>query len=141
MRILAIDPGEKRIGVAISDPDGKVANPLTVIHHISRPVDAASIATLAKDHEVNKIIVGQSLDENNQPTLEGRRSTRLAAAIRQQTDISVQLWDESNSTETARFASVQMGVSRQKRRQRNHGHLDDLAATVILQSYLDALGF
>jgi len=140
MRILAIDPGQKRIGIAVSDPSGTIANPLTVIHHISRPVDAATIAAFATDYEVNKIVVGQSLDEDNQPTLEGRRAARLAAAIRQQTDIPVQLWDESNSTGAARFASIQMGESYKKRRQRSQGHLDDLAATVILQSYLDGQG-
>jgi putative Holliday junction resolvase len=58
----------------------------------------------------------------------------LADAIRQQTDLPVELWDESVSTQAARSARIMMGVSRARRR----GHLDDLAATYILQTYLDA---
>jgi putative Holliday junction resolvase len=134
MRILAVDPGEKRLGIALSDPTGTIANPLTVIKHISRPVDAAMIAQLAREHEAGIIIVGQALDDDNQPTLQSRKSARLAEAIRTQTDLPVELWDESDSTQAALAARIAMGVPRRKRR----GHLDDLAATYILQTYLDS---
>lgn len=134
MRILAVDPGEKRIGVAISDPTGTIANPLVVIEHVARPVDAATIAALAKDHGATAIVVGQSLDEQGKPTFEGWRAARLATAIRSQTDLPVEMWDESYSTHDARAARLALGSPRRKRR----GHLDDLAAAVILQSYLDA---
>ena len=134
MRILAVDPGEKRLGIAISDPTATIANPLTVVKHISRPLDAATIAQLALEQQAGKIIVGQALDEDNNPTPEGRKAARLAEAIQQQTDLPVELWDESGSTQSARLARRAMGVSRKKR----SGHMDDLAATVILQSYLDA---
>ncbi|MEI7990596.1 MAG: Holliday junction resolvase RuvX [Chloroflexota bacterium] len=137
MKVLAIDPGETNIGVAISDPSGTIANPLTVIKHVSRPIDAATIAQVAEEHAVALIIVGQALDDESLPTFEGRRSARLAAAIRTQTNIRVQLWDESNSTQTARIARLAMGGRTRLRRQRR-GHLDDLAATVILQTYLDS---
>ena len=133
-RILAIDPGEKRIGIAISDPTGTIANPLTVLKHVSRPIDAASIAQLAQEHGVVRIIVGQSLDVDGNPTVSGRQAARLAAAIRGQTDLPVELWDESGSTQEARAARIVLGSPRRKR----GGHLDELAATVILQSYLDA---
>ena len=134
MRILAVDHGEKRIGLAISDPTGTIANPLTVIQHISRAIDAAQVATLAAEHGAGLIVVGQSFDENGQPNLAGRRAERFAGALREQTDLPVELWDESFSTQKARAARIQMGVSRNKRA----GHLDEIAATVILQSYLDA---
>jgi putative Holliday junction resolvase len=134
MIVLAVDPGEKNIGLAVSDPTGTIANPLTVIKHVSRPLDAAAIAQIAVERGTAYIVVGQALDENGQSTYAGRRAMRLAAAIRTQTDIPVELWDESSSTTTARAARVAMDVSRNKRR----GHLDELAATVILQSYLDA---
>ena len=135
MRILAIDPGEKNIGIAISDPSGTIANPLTILRHISRPIDAASIAELAASHQVVYIIVGQALDEENQPTPQSRRAARLAVAIRSQTSVPVDLWDESGSTQAARSALVSLNVSRSKRQ----GHHDDLAAAYILQSYLDSL--
>ena len=133
MRILGIDPGDKNIGVALSDPTGTIANPLTVIQHVSRPINAASIAQLAAEHGAGKIIVGQSFDPDGKPSFQGRKAARLAAAIRTQTEIPVELWDEGSSTQTARGARLHMGTRRAQRR----GHLDELAATVILQSYLD----
>ena len=133
--VIAIDPGEKRIGIAISDPTGTIANPLTVLKHISRILDAATIAQIAGEQGAGLILVGQALDEENHPTYQARRAARLAEAIRAQTNIPVMLWDESGSTQAARQARIALGVSRSKRR----GHMDDLAATVILQSYLDAL--
>jgi len=136
MRILAVDPGEVRIGIALSDPSGTVANPLTVLRHISRPLDAAGIASLAAENEAGLIVVGQVLDSENHPTPQSRRSARLAAAIRSQTSLPVVLWDESDSTQAARAARIALGAPRHKR----GGHLDDLAATYILQTYLDAHG-
>jgi putative Holliday junction resolvase len=134
MRILAVDHGEKRIGLAISDPTGTIANPLSVIRHISRAIDAAQVATIALEHEAGVIVIGQSFDEDGQLNLAGRRAARFAEALQGQTDIPIQMWDESFSTQKARAARIQMGVSRKRR----SGHLDEIAATVILQSYLDA---
>ena len=134
MRVFAVDPGSKNIGIAISDPTGTIASPLTVIRHVSRAVNANKIVDLAFKQEAQKIVVGQSFDPDGQPTFEGRRAARLAAEIRSLTDIPVVLWDESYSTNNARQAQIDMGTPRRKRK----GHLDDLAAAVILQSYLDA---
>ncbi|MGD0003041.1 MAG: Holliday junction resolvase RuvX [Anaerolineaceae bacterium] len=133
-RVLAVDPGEKRIGVAISDLTGTIANPLTVIKHISRTFDAARIALAAAEQQARLILVGQALDQEGLPGPRARSAIRLAEAIRIQTEIPVELWDESGSTQEARAARFSMGVRRRKR----SGHLDELAATVILQSYLDA---
>ena len=134
MRILAVDHGEKRIGLAISDLTGTVANPLSVVQHVSRAIDAAQVATIASEQEAGMIVIGQSFDEDGQPNLAGRRAARFAEALQSQTDIPIQLWDESFSTQKARAARIQMGVSRKQR----SGHMDEIAATVILQSYLDA---
>lgn len=134
MRVLAIDHGEKRIGLAISDPTGTIANPLTVIKHVSRAIDAAQVATIAAEREAGLIVVGQSFDEDGQSNLAGRRAARFTEALKDQTDIPIQMWDESFSTQEARAARIRMGVSRARRA----GHLDQIAATVILQSYLDA---
>jgi putative holliday junction resolvase len=134
MRVIAVDPGEKRLGIAISDPTGTIANPLTVIQHTARAIDAATIAQLASEHNVELIIVGQALDEDGLPTPEGRRAARLAEAIRQQTTLPITLWDESDSTKAAQYARRIMGASRRQRQ----GHLDEIAATYILQTYLDS---
>lgn len=135
MRILAIDPGDKNIGVALSDPTGVIASPLTVLKHFSRPIDVARIAELAVENQAGLIIVGQSLNADGLPSPQGKKAARLAAAIRDQTILPVKLWDESFSTQSAREALIAMNVPKKKRR----GHLDNLAATVILQSYLDSI--
>jgi putative Holliday junction resolvase len=133
-RILAVDPGSVRIGIALSDSTGTIANPLKVIRHVSRAVDAATIIGLAQEHEAVKIVVGQSIDEQGHPTVEGRRAARLAGAIRSQSDLIVELWDEGFSTVEAQQALLAMGSPRRKRQ----ANLDDLAATIILQSFLNA---
>jgi len=137
MRILAVDPGQKNIGLALSDETATIASPLTIIKHIKREIDAAQVASIATEKDAELVVIGQSLDENGKPNFEGRRSARFAKALRTQTDLPVKLWDESYSTQYARQARIQMGVSRKKR----SGHLDDIAATAILQSYLDAHRF
>lgn len=133
-RVMAVDPGEKRLGLAISDPTATIANPLTVLAHVSRAVDAAGIAQLAREQGAVLIVIGQALDWDGGPTPSSRHAARLAEALRGQTDTPVVLWDESGSTREARSARIAMGANRRKRQ----GHLDEIAATVILQSYLDA---
>lgn len=133
MRILAVDHGEKRIGLAISDPTGTIANPLKVVQHVSRVIDAAQVAEIAGDNQVELIVIGQSFDEEGRPNLAGRRAARFGEALKTQTQIPILMWDESFSTQSARAARLEMGVSRKKRA----GHLDELAATIILQSYLE----
>jgi len=133
-RVLGVDPGDKRIGLAVSDPTGTLARGLTVVNHVARAVDAATIAQIASAQGAVKIIVGQALDDEGQVGPAARKAVRLAEAIRLQTDLPVEMWDESGSTQAAQQTRIVMGVSRKKR----SGHLDDLAAAVILQSYLEA---
>jgi putative holliday junction resolvase len=134
MRILAVDHGEKHIGLAISDPTATIASPLKVIKHVSRLMDAAQVATLASENDAALIVVGQSFDEEGKPNLAGRRAAKFAEALKGQTNIPVILWDEAFSTRDARAARIEMGVSRKQRA----GHMDELAAVMILRSYLDA---
>jgi putative Holliday junction resolvase len=134
MRILAVDHGEKRIGLAISDPTATIASPLRVLQHVSRLMDAAQVASLATENDAALIVIGQSYDEEGKPNLAGRRAAKFAEALKQQTQTPVVLWDESFSTQDARAARIEMGVSRRKRA----GHMDELAAVMILKSYLEA---
>jgi putative Holliday junction resolvase len=134
MRILAVDPGEKRLGIALSDPTGTIATPLSILTHTSRQKDAESIAALAVEHDVERIVVGQPLDIEGEVGYQGRKSARLAGAIRGKTEIPVVLWDEHGSTQAAQQSQIKIGTPKNKRA----GHLDDLAAVVILQSYLDS---
>lgn len=133
-RILAVDPGSKRIGIAVSDPLQMIATPLAVILHRSLLEDCARIAQLCKEHAVNLVIVGQPLGADNDMNRQSRHSQKLAEALRSVVSVPVELWDESDSTNTAQEIKLEMGVKRKKRA----GHQDQLAAAVILQSYLDA---
>ena len=135
MKTLAVDHGQKRIGLAISDETGTLARPLAVIKHISRIVNAATVAERAAAHDVAQIIVGVSYNEEGALNPAGQSAARFADALRLQTDLPVYLWDESMTTQDAQFARLTMGVSRKKR----SGHLDDVAAAVLLQNYLDSL--
>lgn len=134
VRILAVDHGEKRIGLALSDPTATIASPLNVIKHVSRLLDAAQVATAAQENDVGLIVIGQSFDEEGRPNLAGRRAAKFAAALKEQTQIPVVLWDESFSTQDARAARIALGVSRKDR----SGHQDALAAVMILRSYLES---
>jgi putative Holliday junction resolvase len=134
-RILAVDPGDIRSGVAISDASGTIANPISAIQHVSRKADALEIVKIANEYNVVRIIIGWALDSEGDPGPQARKSQRLVDVIRELTEIPVELWDESNSTHMAHLAMINM-MSRKKRRQKKS--IDSLAATVILQSYLDA---
>jgi putative Holliday junction resolvase len=133
MRILAVDHGEKRIGLALSDLTATIASPLRVIKHVSRLLDAAQVANLASENEAGLIVIGQSFDEEGNPNLAGRRAAKFAEALKEQTNIPVELFDESFSTQDARATRIEMGVSRKKRT----GHMDELAAVMILRSYIE----
>lgn len=133
-RILAVDPGDKRLGIAISDLTGTIASPVCVLTHVSREENALAILAIAEEREVKLIVIGQAFNWDGEISFQGRKSTRLADKIRAMGSIPVILWNEYGSTSIARNARRMMNVSRKKR----SGHLDDLAATVILQTYLDS---
>jgi len=134
MRILAVDHGEKRIGLALSDPTATIASPFKVIKHVSRLMDAAQVANLAAENEVALIVIGQSYDEEGNPNLAGRRAAKFAESLKEQTQIPVVLWDESFSTQDARATRIEMNISRKQRA----GHMDELAAVMILRSYIES---
>jgi putative holliday junction resolvase len=135
MRILAVDHGEKRIGLALSDETARLARPLTVLKHVSRALDAARVAQIAVEQGAGLVLVGQSFDLDGKPNAAGRSAARFADALKLQSDLPVILWDEALTTRDAQAAARVMGLGRGKRA----GHLDDLAAAVLLQSYLDTL--
>jgi putative Holliday junction resolvase len=134
MRLLAIDPGEQQIGVAVSDVTGLIARPLTTLKHTARAADAARLVSLATEQQAAGIVVGLALDAEGQAGPQARRAERLAAALRQLTALPVILYDESHSTQTAHAARLASGQKRRARQMPVHA----AAAAAILQSYLDA---
>lgn len=133
-RVLGVDVGEKRIGIALSDPTGTIATPYKVIQHINRLIDTASIAQIASDFQVVKIVVGIPRNEANSESPHIRHIQKFTTALKTQTSIPIITWDESFSTNNAQEARRIMGVSKKDR----SGHLDDLAAAIILQTYLES---
>jgi len=137
MRVLGVDPGEKRLGIALSDPNNTIASPLMVLKHVSRDKNAARILEIARENECDRIVVGHALSAEGEETFASRRGRRLAGAIRAQLTEGenrvVLLHDEHGTTKRAQQIRREMGVTRAKR----SGHLDSLAAAIILQSYLD----
>ncbi len=125
-RVLGVDPGEARIGLAVSDESGSVARPLAVLRHISREKDAHEIARRAALEGAGRIVVGVPFDVDGLPGPQARRALRLVEALRACTSLPVDTWDESFSTQSA------------LRSPKRDPLLDARAAAVILQEYLDA---
>lgn len=136
-KILAVDLGEKNIGLAISDMSGMIAKPLETFHHKNREWDAQHIAEKADTAGASIILIGQALDSEGQIGSAARHAIKVADTVRSFFQGEVMLWDESGSTDAAKGNYVEMGIPKMKRR----GHLDASAAAWILQDYLDSLSF
>ena len=133
MKFLCVDPGEVRIGVAISDETGTLARPLAILGHVSRLTDAMEIMRLALQNQADAIVVGQALDSDGKPGPKARSAARLAEALQALEVMPIYLWDESYSSQKAAELRIAKGVSRKKRSQ----PIDDLAAALILQDFLE----
>jgi putative holliday junction resolvase len=133
MRILALDYGEKRIGVAMSDPTGTIASPFGVLVHKSFTADAETISKLIHENEVKMLVIGVALDGEGEETQSSRRSRKLGNVLKEICQVVVHYVDESYSTNEAREASIAMGKNKRARK----GHQDQIAAAIILQRYLD----
>ena len=135
-RLLALDVGERRVGVAVSDPMGCLARPLTIISRRSKREDFATIARLVEEQQATVVVVGYPLNMDGSVGPQARRVARYAAALRRVLPVPVFLWDERLSSEEAAERLRAAAGGRRRRRK----HLDDAAAAVILQEYLDAQG-
>lgn len=131
-RILALDPGTKRIGVALSDELGWTAQPLETYERRSVAADVAHIQRLVSQHQVNRIVMGFPVRLDG--TL-GPAALQVQAFIRQleQTvTVPIVTWDERMTTKAAEEVLIQANMSRKKRK----GTVDRVAAAILLQSYL-----
>ena len=133
MCILAVDWGSRRIGVAVSDPTGKIARPLGVINHTSRHENADKIVKLSLENSVDAIIMGVTYNDDNSLTPSGRSANRLADEISLLFGKQVILWDEAFTTVDAKSIQQEKGISHRKRK----GHQDELAAVLLLEDFLE----
>jgi putative Holliday junction resolvase len=133
-RVLAVDLGTRRIGVALSDPTGLIATPLQTLPFTGKRRAVEDVAALCRRYGVAAVVVGWPLN------MDGTRGPAAAGAegfadrLRSAADITVELWDERLSTAAAERALLEAGARRDVRRQAR----DRIAAAVILQGYLDA---
>lgn len=134
-RVLGLDLGDARIGVAVSDPDRRLALPFGTVR-AGAPQDVKAISALVADNDISEVVVGHplSLSGDAGPRADGAEA--FADVLRDVLPVPVVLQDERMSTVEAEKALSIAGAKGRKRR----GLVDASAATVILQSYLDALG-
>jgi putative holliday junction resolvase len=135
VRALGLDLGAKRIGVAVSDRSGTIASPLTVIGRArNRSEDHHRIAALAREEEVELVVVGmpRSLSGADGPAARGARAE--VEALASVVEVPVETWDERFTTVTAERALREGGVRGAAKRE----VVDKVAAAVILQGWLDA---
>jgi len=134
-RILALDLGKKRIGLAISDPLGITAQGLPNINRTNKRSDLAALQQIVRDRDVGRFLMGNPI---NMRGSEGRQSQwvrEFAAALEAHTGLPVQLWDERLTSVEAGRVLRESGISIEKRA----AAVDRLSAVILLQSYLDSL--
>ncbi|WP_145150178.1 Holliday junction resolvase RuvX [Paenibacillus xylanexedens] len=134
MKILGLDYGDRRIGVATSDAFGWTAQGLEVLERRRDEGEFARIAELVREHEISEIVVGLPKNMNGTVGPRGEICIAFAERLRDELNLPVHLWDERLTTMAAERTLIEADVSRKKRKQ----VVDKMAASLILQNYLDA---
>jgi putative Holliday junction resolvase len=132
-RLLGLDIGDKRVGIAISDETRTLARPLTAMVRASKKEDFARIAALCDEHQVEQIVAGLPKTLRNEEGPQAQRVRRYADALGAAINRPIEFWDE-------RFSSIdaQERLAASGRKTRAKGEIDATAAAIILQEYLDA---
>ena len=135
MRILAIDHGTRRMGIALSDELKLIAQPLIYLPAEPFAAFLERLKELLRDKEVELILVGlpRNMDGSYGPA--ALKVQDFVAALRSAITVPIRTWDERLTSVMANRALLQAGVTRQKRREK----VDQTAAALLLQSYLDSL--
>jgi putative holliday junction resolvase len=135
LRFLGVDLGDRRIGVALSDPEGWLASGLTVLYRTSLDRDLAALGDLIRQHGAEAVVLGlpRRLDGSLGP--QAQKTLAFGQALQRRLSVEIIYWDERLTTADAELAMIEAGVSRAKRKKK----VDLVAAAIILQSYLDHL--
>ncbi|MCC3378873.1 Holliday junction resolvase RuvX [Paenibacillus farraposensis] len=134
MKVMGLDYGDRRIGVAVSDAFGWTAQGLEVIERRGDNSELGKIADLIRDLEIGEVVVGLPKNMNGTVGPRGEICIEFANQLKELLGLPVHLWDERLTTRSAERALLEADVSRKKRKQ----VVDKLAASLILQNYLDA---
>ncbi|HNS56172.1 MAG TPA: Holliday junction resolvase RuvX [Smithellaceae bacterium] len=136
LRILGLDYGEKRIGVAVCDELGITAQGLPTIIRKTKKHDLEIFANIIRDYNIEKIVIGYPLRLDGSEGIQCEKVNRFAALLNKIFSLSIIKWPETLSTKEAEEILINSGVSWRKRKK----EVDKLAACLILQSYLDSSG-
>ena len=134
-RVLALDVGKVRIGVALSDPLGYTAQPLVTIWRKGRGDDLRSVARLVRKHQAARVLVGNPLHLSGDQTPWGLKVQAFAASLRERLgdETPVEMWDERLSTVAAHEILNEQGFGTERRK-----IIDQVAAVVILEGWMQA---
>ncbi len=132
-RILALDLGKKRIGLALSDPLGITAQGLETLQRTNIRQDMAALAQLIEKHEVTLLLMGHPLHMSGDESRQSEYTREFADRLAAYTGIEVRLWDERLTSREAERVLRESGISIEKRARA----VDRLAAVILLESYLD----
>lgn len=131
-RILALDLGKKRIGLALSDPLGVTAQGLPTLQRVNIRTDLAALDRLAAEHDVRLILLGHPLHMSGHESRQSQYTREFAGRLTEWTGLEVRLWDERLTTVEAQRVLKSSGISIVKRAKA----VDQLAAQILLESFL-----
>ena len=132
-RILGLDVGERRIGIAISTPEGGLAVPLRVLERSEESADLRAIVELARAEDATTIVIGHPISLDGSRGAQARSVEAFARRLAETGSLAVELADERSTSAEAKRSRNQSSRSQRARR----APVDDLAAAIILQAYLD----
>ncbi|MCM0648768.1 Holliday junction resolvase RuvX [Clostridium swellfunianum] len=135
MRVLGLDVGEKTIGVAVSDPLGFTAQGIKTINRKGKKNDIEELRQICNEYTVDTIVIGLPKNMNGTIGPTGEKIINFSEFVKENIDIPIKLWDERLTTVAAHKAMLEADLSRAKRKK----IVDKVAATYILQGYLDSL--
>lgn len=135
MRILGLDVGDRTIGIAISDPLGFTAQGITTIRRKNEAFDIEEIIKICDEYKVETIVSGLPKNMNGTIGEQAEKVQKFCEVLKEHVDIEIVFWDERLTTKAAHMAMLEADMSRKKRK----AIVDKIAATFILQGYLDRL--
>jgi len=136
-RVMALDVGDRRVGVAVSDLLRVIAQGQDTFERRGKREDLLHVSALIETHDVTCVVVGWPLEPSGQPGAQAKKTQRFIDDVLAPTGLEVEKWDERMTSVAAERVLRETGT-RRKRRQK--GNVDKIAATLILQGWLDAQG-
>jgi putative Holliday junction resolvase len=134
MRVMALDVGDKTIGVALSDELLITAQPRPTLRRKNLKSDLEALSRVASENDVREIVVGEPLHMDGKPSPQSLKVVRFTEELRKVVDLPIVFWDERLTSFEAEQHLEQMGMNWRRRRE----HVDKIAAMIILQNYLDS---